>query len=74
MDRFADVIDLAQAHIEREMELRIERIRRSTQTGGGTAYCVDCGGEIPPRRRDRVPNAHRCVPCQASLEGKWPAR
>jgi phage/conjugal plasmid C-4 type zinc finger TraR family protein len=27
-------------------------------------YCEDCGKEIPPKRREAVPYATRCVTCQ----------
>jgi phage/conjugal plasmid C-4 type zinc finger TraR family protein len=68
MDRFADIFDLAQAHIECETELRIERIRQIAQDGTGMDYCVDCGEKIPPGRRLHVPNARRCVSCQGLFE------
>jgi phage/conjugal plasmid C-4 type zinc finger TraR family protein len=64
MERFADIIDMAQAHVEQETALRIERIRRSAQTGIGSPHCIDCGSEIPAERRKHQPNAVRCVPCQ----------
>jgi len=68
MERFADVVDMAQAHVENEVALRIERIRRTTQAGVGRRYCVDCGKEIPAARRQHMPNATRCVDCQSLLE------
>jgi phage/conjugal plasmid C-4 type zinc finger TraR family protein len=68
MERFADVLDLAQAHVELETARRVERIRRQLQTGIGSVYCIDCGAEIPAKRRRQLPNALRCVPCQSLLE------
>jgi phage/conjugal plasmid C-4 type zinc finger TraR family protein len=64
MERFADVLDMAQAHIEQETALEIERIRKGTIAGTGSTHCVDCGSEIPDARRRHIPNAVRCVPCQ----------
>jgi phage/conjugal plasmid C-4 type zinc finger TraR family protein len=69
MERYADVIDLAQAHVERETALRIDLIRRRALAGGvGSAQCVDCGGAIPEARRQQVPSARRCVACQSARE------
>jgi phage/conjugal plasmid C-4 type zinc finger TraR family protein len=70
MDRFADVIDMAQAHVEQETTLQIERIRRSTRGGVGSPHCIDCGTEIPDARRRHMPSAVRCVPCQGLTERK----
>lgn len=69
MERFADVVDLAQAHVENEVASHIERIRRRTQAGIGRRHCFDCGKEIPAARRQHMPNALRCVDCQSRLEG-----
>jgi phage/conjugal plasmid C-4 type zinc finger TraR family protein len=68
MDRFADVIDMAQAHVEQETALAIERIRNNTRGGVGSAHCIDCGAGIPDARRRHMPSAVRCVPCQAQNE------
>lgn len=68
MERFADVVDMAQAHVEQETALSIERIRQRAQTGIGRHDCVDCGTEIPLERRRHMPNAIRCVPCQDIAE------
>ncbi|MEA3413367.1 MAG: TraR/DksA C4-type zinc finger protein [Pseudomonadota bacterium] len=64
MERFADVIDMAQAHIEMETERRIADIRHEARTGTGSSSCIDCGNEIPANRRKHLPGAVRCVPCQ----------
>ncbi|WP_363929023.1 TraR/DksA C4-type zinc finger protein [Thiocapsa sp.] len=70
MEKFADVLDHAQAHMERETELRIAAIRRHSHTGHGRELCIDCGDRIPPNRRRHVPNARRCASCQAAEESK----
>jgi phage/conjugal plasmid C-4 type zinc finger TraR family protein len=59
---------MAQAHVERETALQIERIRRGAQAGIGSSHCLDCGAEIPDARRRHMPNAVRCVPCQEHQE------
>ncbi|MBK1699476.1 TraR/DksA C4-type zinc finger protein [Thiococcus pfennigii] len=68
MERLSDIVDMAQAHIEQETALRIERIRRSTRPGVGRDHCIDCGRPIPAARRVSVPGACRCVACQGLLE------
>lgn len=69
MERFADLIDRAQAHVEAETALQIAQIRRrASVTGGGTPYCIDCGGRIPKERRKFMPSTQRCVICQSFLE------
>ncbi|MCG6897065.1 MAG: TraR/DksA C4-type zinc finger protein [Thiocapsa sp.] len=68
MEKFADVLDLAQAHVERETELRIAAIQRHANSGFGSSRCSDCGEPIPTRRRKHVPNAKRCAACQAAEE------
>lgn len=68
MEKFADVLDLAQAHMQRETELRIAAIQLRTNVGFGREVCVDCGCRIPPDRREHVPNARRCADCQAAEE------
>lgn len=67
MEKFADVLDLAQAHVEREMELRIAAIQRASR-GAGAELCIDCGTVIPVARRRHVPHAERCAACQEQEE------
>ncbi|AGA90683.1 phage/conjugal plasmid C-4 type zinc finger protein, TraR family [Thioflavicoccus mobilis 8321] len=68
MERLSDIVDMAQAHIEQETALRIERIRRNAKPGVGRAHCIDCGQPIPAARRASVPGASRCVTCQSLIE------
>lgn len=72
MERFADVFDQAQAHIEQETALAIDRIRLHAVSGRGRMDCIECGASIPARRRQHVPNAQRCAPCQERLERQGP--
>ncbi|MCG6870433.1 MAG: molecular chaperone DnaK [Gammaproteobacteria bacterium] len=64
MERFADSIDMAQAHVEVETEGRIRQIRNKVKNGSGSDCCIDRGGEIPTDRRKYLPGAVRDVPCQ----------
>nr|WP_282103675.1 TraR/DksA C4-type zinc finger protein [Halomonas getboli] len=34
------------------------------ETASGATHCVDCGEEIPVKRRELLPYATRCVDCQ----------
>lgn len=68
MEKFADVLDLAQAHTEREIQMRIAAILGCTNSGYGSEFCVDCGEPIPEIRRQHVPNAKRCAGCQEAEE------
>lgn len=38
--------------------------------GAGQDWCEDCGEDMQPERRDQVPYAIRCVPCQTVHERK----
>ena len=68
MEKYADVLDLAQAHTEREIQLRIATIQGYTNSGYGREFCVDCGEPISDIRRQHVPNAKRCAICQEAEE------
>lgn len=68
MERFADELDQVQAHIENETEMRISSIQARLRHGAGSSHCVGCGLPIPEPRRRLVPNAVRCIDCQADLE------
>lgn len=69
MERFADIIDMAQAHVEMETALRIEQIRRrEIVVVVGRPYCINCGSLIPEERRKCAPSTQRCVACQSLLE------
>jgi phage/conjugal plasmid C-4 type zinc finger TraR family protein len=68
MERLADSLDLAQQHIELETAASIEIILARVRHGRGSAYCTDCGEDIPAARRAQVPNAIRCVHCQTRFE------
>lgn len=68
MEKHADLLDRAQAHTQREIEMRIHMIRVRAREGQGTKCCIDCGVPIPDARRVRVPNTRRCAPCEGRRE------
>ena len=67
----ADFADITQHHLEqadhqREQQ-RLERMR-SELRGLNISDCEDCGEAIPEERKQRIPTATRCVPCQEAHE------
>jgi phage/conjugal plasmid C-4 type zinc finger TraR family protein len=37
------------------------------------SHCVECGEEIPKRRREAVPGVRTCVACQSQRDARTPA-
>ena len=55
-----------QEQIDSTVQDAVERARRELAKGGKSlAHCVECGEEIPPRRRKLIPGVRLCVDCQA---------
>jgi phage/conjugal plasmid C-4 type zinc finger TraR family protein len=50
------------------LEEAVERARRGLPRGESLEFCEDCGGAIPPPRREALPGVRLCVPCQAEKE------
>lgn len=69
MERLADELDLVQRNIELETAALVETIVSRVRHGTGSVSCIECGDEIPAARRDKVPNAQRCLYCQERFEG-----
>ena len=46
------------------------RARLAAGQGEGETHCVECGEEIPERRRRVMPGARTCVDCQSSRDGR----
>ena len=64
-----DDIDKAQDRAAIVLEENLARqALRAHLDSAGTKDCTDCGGEIPPERREALPSATRCVDCQAWAE------
>jgi phage/conjugal plasmid C-4 type zinc finger TraR family protein len=63
-----DVVDHAEVLTRHAVATGIARVR-SARAGHGRDSCMMCGDDIPPARRRAVPNATRCVDCQAIVEG-----
>jgi len=43
-------------------------LERDGATGRGDGRCVDCGEPISPERLEALPDAARCLSCQAAWE------
>ncbi|MFI4966188.1 MAG: DksA/TraR family C4-type zinc finger protein [Caulobacterales bacterium] len=44
--------------------------RARMPAGEGTDHCVECGDEIPERRRRALPGARTCVHCQSGRDSR----
>ena len=44
--------------------------RARLPAGEGTTHCVECGDEIPERRRLALPGATTCVQCQSGRDSR----
>jgi len=62
----ADLADKAAAGIEQHNEASLRN--RTTYQGESAEACIECGAEIPPRRRAAIPGVQRCVECQELAE------
>lgn len=56
-----------QEQIQATVDERVE-IARIGLSGVGCKFCEDCGRRIPKARREAMPNATLCVPCQEQYE------
>jgi phage/conjugal plasmid C-4 type zinc finger TraR family protein len=46
----------------------VARARRDLLAGPSVSHCQDCGAEIPEGRRQALPGARHCVPCQEARD------
>ncbi len=63
--------DRATSHsIERVLEQDREQAEHARELMAKGAYgvCEDCGQKIPPERLEALPEATRCISCQATWE------
>ena len=69
-----DIIDNVNANIEEQLARQISKQRAKKNEPclviGNTHYCIDCDNEINPLRIKHLPNASRCIDCQAIAEHK----
>lgn len=64
-----DDIDRAVALEDALLTARVAHAQRQVQPVAEPAReCCDCGEVIPELRRQKMPSARRCVPCQQAME------
>lgn len=66
-----DSVDIANHRTSKEIELEINSIRSKLTeyvSQDQIGICIDCGVKIPERRLRAIPNAVRCIKCQAKYE------
>ena len=54
--------------IEDSVKDAVAAARARLPAGESEPWCVECGEEIPERRRAALPGARTCVTCQAELD------
>ncbi|HBW3337286.1 TPA: TraR/DksA family transcriptional regulator [Klebsiella pneumoniae] len=63
----AEIIDQANELAELQREAAIAKCRINHAAVSAT-HCLDCGEEIPERRRELVAGCQRCVSCASDIE------
>ena len=48
------------------------RLAAAASAGEGETHCVECGEEIPARRREAMPGVRTCVACQSGRDARTP--
>lgn len=71
-----DSVDIVTSQMEVLSEAHIRRVVQNLhhgedETRHGEVYCVDCGELIPESRLQAMPNAKRCLACQAKYERRF---
>ncbi len=46
----------------------VSAARASMPSGESERWCIECGEEIPEKRRVALPGVKRCVQCQSSID------
>lgn len=64
----ADKADIAGDYIEQSLEQALEKQRNQVKPVNDEPYCLECGDEIPAKRREALPGCPTCVDCQQLLE------
>ena len=67
-----DVLDVAyenETMLRRETVQAIQR-KHARNTTNTTTLCIDCGNEIPEKRRNAIPGVLRCISCQLAYEAE----
>ena len=54
--------------IEDSMKDAVAAARARLPAGEGETHCIECGEEIPEKRRRALPGVRTCVACQADRD------
>jgi phage/conjugal plasmid C-4 type zinc finger TraR family protein len=54
-----------QEQIDSTVEDAVQRARAELPRGESLSHCAECGGEIPPARREAIRGVRLCVTCQS---------
>ncbi|WP_160009804.1 TraR/DksA C4-type zinc finger protein [Rhizobium sp. 18055] len=65
--------DLAEILADRERQTAIDAAKGALKRAG-SEFCDDCGVAILASRRQAIPSARRCTPCQNTHEAAEKAR
>jgi phage/conjugal plasmid C-4 type zinc finger TraR family protein len=57
-----------QDQIDATIEDAVNRVRDRLPRGKSRTSCEECGGNIPPARREALPGVRLCVNCQAARD------
>lgn len=70
-----DLIDKAneQAQRHRDAVIAAARLKQQALTPSGATECEDCEKPIGEKRKQYMPSATRCIPCQNEFEA-WERR
>ena len=65
-----DIIDRANEQVQRNLDAALEAARLKTQamTANGITDCIECEKPIGSMRKQYMPSATRCIPCQNEHE------
>jgi len=64
----ADVVDQAQQAEANHLRSALSRVPKPENSESLT-HCIECGREIPERRRQAIEGCTRCVECQELEDG-----
>ena len=70
-----DLIDRANEQVQRNLDAALEaaRIKSQAMTANDITDCIDCEKPIGEQRKQFMPSATRCIPCQNEHEA-WERR
>lgn len=65
-----DIIDRANEQVQRNLDAALEAARHKTQamTANDITDCIECEKPIGEQRKQYMPSAIRCIPCQNEHE------